>query len=150
MTANAVPTAAKFPPPILRLNTRKTTRLAAVVFLAGIAPAQAADRSVSDLFDPAVIVRSICNAPEASPIQMPGQQLAAEPSLVIKKGTRPPLWPGLGTLTFKIATTKPEAQAYFDQGLRLTYGFNHGEAIRASAPRRRSIPNAASAPGARR
>ena len=26
---------------------------------------------------------------------------------------------------------KPEAQGWFDQGLRLVYGFNHAEAIRA-------------------
>ncbi|MDQ3082662.1 MAG: tetratricopeptide repeat protein, partial [Gemmatimonadota bacterium] len=30
-----------------------------------------------------------------------------------------------------IATRVPQAQQYFDQGLRLTYGFNHAEAIRS-------------------
>ena len=45
--------------------------------------------------------------------------------------TFPPLWDGLGTLTYKITTDDPQAQAYFDQGLRLTYGFNHDEARRA-------------------
>src|SRR6266487_1562134 len=43
----------------------------------------------------------------------------------------PPLWDGLGSLTYKITTSNPQAQAYFDQGLRLAYAFNHGEAQRA-------------------
>ena len=42
-----------------------------------------------------------------------------------------PLWPGLGDLTYPISTKRPQAQAYFDQGLRLSYAFNHGEARRA-------------------
>ena len=37
----------------------------------------------------------------------------------------------LGDLHFKISTTSAQAQAYFDQGLRLTFGFNHAEAARA-------------------
>ena len=43
----------------------------------------------------------------------------------------PPLWQGLGAVNYKITTANPQAQAYFDQGLRLTYAFNHGEAQRA-------------------
>jgi tetratricopeptide (TPR) repeat protein len=45
--------------------------------------------------------------------------------------TDPPLWNGLGALSFKITTSNGAAQGYFDQGLRLTYGFNHEEAQRA-------------------
>lgn len=44
---------------------------------------------------------------------------------------RTPLWPGLGTLTYVVTTTNASAQAYFDQGLRLAYAFNHGEALRS-------------------
>jgi len=40
------------------------------------------------------------------------------------------LLPGLGSHTHKIATTSAEAQKFFDQGLVLAYGFNHGQAIR--------------------
>jgi tetratricopeptide (TPR) repeat protein len=43
----------------------------------------------------------------------------------------PPLWDGLGAITYKITTSNAEAQAYFNQGLRLTYAFNHAEAQRA-------------------
>src|SRR5574339_680535 len=42
-----------------------------------------------------------------------------------------PLYDNLGTHAHAITTTSPEAQQYFDQGLRLSYAFNHGEAIRA-------------------
>ena len=43
----------------------------------------------------------------------------------------PVLWDNLGTLHFAITTANPDAQKFFDQGLRLTYGFNHAEALRA-------------------
>ena len=41
-----------------------------------------------------------------------------------------PLYENLGTLHHGVTAT-PEAQRYFDQGLRLTYAFNHEEAVRA-------------------
>jgi len=37
----------------------------------------------------------------------------------------------LNTYSFKITTKSKKAQAWFNQGLALVYGFNHGEAIRA-------------------
>jgi tetratricopeptide (TPR) repeat protein len=43
----------------------------------------------------------------------------------------PPLWDGLGSVAYKITTSSAAAQAYFDQGLRLAFAFNHGEAQRA-------------------
>src|SRR5829696_1986465 len=42
-----------------------------------------------------------------------------------------PLYDNLGSLHHAITTKSPEAQRYFDQGLRLTYGFNHEEAVRS-------------------
>jgi tetratricopeptide (TPR) repeat protein len=42
-----------------------------------------------------------------------------------------PLYTDLGTHHKRISTRVPPAQQYFDQGLRLTYGFNHAEAIRS-------------------
>jgi hypothetical protein len=45
------------------------------------------------------------------------------------------LLPGLGHHQHPIATTNPEAQKFFDQGLILVYGFNRGEAIRLGGPR---------------
>jgi tetratricopeptide (TPR) repeat protein len=43
----------------------------------------------------------------------------------------PPLWGNLGSLTWKITTKSDTAQNYFNQGLRLTYAFNHREARRS-------------------
>jgi tetratricopeptide (TPR) repeat protein len=45
--------------------------------------------------------------------------------------TDPPLWEGLGGVTYRITTADELAQSYFNQGLRLTYAFNHSEAQRA-------------------
>ncbi len=42
----------------------------------------------------------------------------------------PPLFADLGSWTHTV-TASPAAQKYFDQGLRLYYGFNHAEATRA-------------------
>ena len=42
-----------------------------------------------------------------------------------------PLFDNLGTHHVEISTSSELAQQYFDQGVRLTYGFNHEEAIRA-------------------
>ncbi|HEX5629351.1 MAG TPA: hypothetical protein VFX72_07245, partial [Usitatibacteraceae bacterium] len=54
-----------------------------------------------------------------------------------------PLLEGLGTLTYKVTTSSPKAQAYFDQGVRLTYGFNHAEAQRAFREAQRLDPRCA-------
>jgi tetratricopeptide (TPR) repeat protein len=42
-----------------------------------------------------------------------------------------PLYDNLGTLHHAITTKSPLVQQYFDQGLRLTYGFNHDEAVKS-------------------
>jgi tetratricopeptide (TPR) repeat protein len=60
----------------------------------------------------------------------PTEMQAARPAPAFADSD-PPLWDGLGMLSYKITTASAEAQAYFDQGLRLAYAFNHGEAQRA-------------------
>lgn len=42
-----------------------------------------------------------------------------------------PLLKGLGSHTHPVTTRSPLAQRYFDQGLNLTYAFNHAEAVRS-------------------
>lgn len=42
-----------------------------------------------------------------------------------------PLYDNLGTHHYAVTTEVADAQAYFDQGLRLYYAFNHAEAIRS-------------------
>ncbi len=59
-------------------------------------------------------------------------RLPAEPD---KPGSQPApkvtLYKGLGKHTRPVATSNPEAQTYFDQGLNFMYAFNHDEAVRA-------------------
>ena len=41
------------------------------------------------------------------------------------------LMSGLGDLHHPVSTSNPQAQQFFDQGLRLIYAFNHDEAARS-------------------
>jgi tetratricopeptide (TPR) repeat protein len=54
-----------------------------------------------------------------------------------------PLYNDLGDYHATITTSVPLTQQYFDQGLRLTYGFNHAEAIRAFREAARLDPKCA-------
>ena len=56
-----------------------------------------------------------------------------------------PLFTGLGDLSYPISTAKEDAQTFFDQGLKLTYAFNHAEAHRSFMEASRLDPNAAMA-----
>ncbi len=62
----------------------------------------------------------------------------AHPASAVQAGDRAetaaetvPLYEDLGDYGRAITTDAPDAQAYFDQGLRLQYAFNHPEAIRS-------------------
>jgi len=44
---------------------------------------------------------------------------------------QPVLYDSLGSYSYRVSTASPEAQRWFDQGLRLVYAFNHHEAQRA-------------------
>ena len=56
-----------------------------------------------------------------------------------------PLFEDLGTHHRAVTTSSESAQKYFDQGLRLLYGFNHDEAERAFREAARLDPNCAMA-----
>lgn len=72
---------------------------------------------------PPLLQKLLLAAAEISPFQ-PG---AAKPAL----SEAPVLYRDLGTISLKAGTRNPEAQAWFDQGVRLLFAFNHAEAIRA-------------------
>ncbi len=57
--------------------------------------------------------------------------------------TAVPLYKNLGQHTRKITTSSPETQQYFDQGLILTYAFNHAEALKMFKEGIRFDPNCA-------
>ena len=52
---------------------------------------------------------------------------------------------GLGELDFKVSTASEEAQYFFDQGMKLVYGFNHAEALRSFQEAARLDPGCAMA-----
>lgn len=54
------------------------------------------------------------------------------------------LFDGLGAFHRPIATSSPEAQKYFDQGMRLLWAFNHDEATRSFAKAAELDPKCAS------
>ncbi len=54
-----------------------------------------------------------------------------------------PLFENLGNLHFPISTSEERAQEFFDQGLKLTYAFNHAEAHRSFMEASRLDPKAA-------
>ncbi|HEX9172415.1 MAG TPA: hypothetical protein VF861_07125 [Telluria sp.] len=74
---------------------------------------------------PPLLERLVLAQAETAPFK-PGQQLAKPAG-----AGKPLLYGDLGTLHVPISTASRQAQAYFDQGMRLTYGFNHAEAARA-------------------
>jgi tetratricopeptide (TPR) repeat protein len=54
-----------------------------------------------------------------------------------------PVFADLGTLAFRITTKSPRAQAYFNQGMRLSFAFNHAEAQRAFQTAQKLDPDCA-------
>src|SRR4030095_996517 len=75
--------------------------------------------------------------------EVPQAEMQAASPAAAFAGTDPPLWEGLGGVTYKITTANELAQSYFDQGLRLTYAFNHGEAQRAFRKAQKLDPDCA-------
>jgi tetratricopeptide (TPR) repeat protein len=95
----------------------------------------------------------ICRAPAAtgSPSMMfrlaqtevPRAEMSAASPAPAFTDTEPPLWTDIGSTTWKITTANERAQAYFDQGLRLSYAFNHDEARRAFRTAQKLDPDCA-------
>jgi tetratricopeptide (TPR) repeat protein len=91
----------------------------------------------------------ICHTGQASIMlrlaqtEVPRAEMSAASSAPAFADTEPPLWTGLGSITYKVTTANESAQAYFDQGLRLAYAFNHGEAQRAFRKAQKLDPDCA-------
>ncbi len=67
----------------------------------------------------------------------------AEPRRVMPEGATAPLFNDLGDHGYAVSTSSKQAQRYFDQGLILSYGFNHAEAARSYQEAQRLDPNCA-------
>ncbi len=106
-----------------------------------VAPSNASENAqgnAEDLLNPAYMAAALCGQKgqqHGSHFKLPETMTAInwrfwqrnEPA----PADGPPLWDNLGDYSYPVSTDVPLAQSYFDQGLRLTYGFNHLEAIRA-------------------
>jgi tetratricopeptide (TPR) repeat protein len=85
-------------------------------------------------------------AAAAQPHDMKGMSMGLPPMPAIYGGQadKPgaPVFGNLGDHTMKVSAT-PEAQKFFDQGVRLLFGFNHAEAIRSFREGARLDPSCA-------
>ena len=146
------------PLPIHRPLRRGALSLAAAGLL--VASLSVVDRPGSALaapdptFDPLLDAGAgaVCGPPAAMQPPQAAWLLAAlaktetapfQPQPMKAAGGEVPLYRDLGTLTFPITTRSRQAQAYFDQGLRLSFGFNHAEAQRAFQTAQRLDPGCA-------
>jgi len=66
-----------------------------------------------------------------------------QPQPMHAAGGEVPVYNDLGTLAFPITTKSPRAQTYFNQGLRLSFAFNHAEAQRAFQTAQKLDPDCA-------
>jgi tetratricopeptide (TPR) repeat protein len=82
-----------------------------------------------------------CAAPAPQPDAGAGAGVASAPAAAGLPGAK--LLDGFGDLHRDIGSRVPEAQRYFDQGLRMAYGFNHEAAGRAFAEAARLDPDCA-------
>ena len=78
------------------------------------------------------LVAAIISVPHLAFAQSHGHP-AATPQTVTEWAKGAQLFDGLGTFHRKVTTRSPLAQRYFDQGMRLTWAFNHDEATRSFA-----------------
>ena len=81
----------------------------------------------------AIAVSSCATQPSATEAVAPSQRLKLQA----------PLFSDLGNYSVPITTDEPTAQRFFDQGLTLTFGFNHAEAIRSFREAARLDPECA-------
>ena len=86
---------------------------------------------------PPLLEQLVLAQAETAPFK-PGQQAPAPVSI-----DKPPLYQDLGKLHVPVSTRNPAAQAYFNQGIRLTFAFNHAEAARAFRAAQQLDPNCA-------
>jgi len=90
------------------------------------------------------LVAAGCNQGNPTPNEKPSTPAATSaaathghdgspPSTIAEWATGAKLFARLGSYHRKISTSSPEAQQYFDQGMRLLWAFNHDESARSFA-----------------
>lgn len=91
------------------------------------------DDPLARLLDPTQTARLACRGNSKPTLAAAFYASAAYAALSTEAdgADRPPLYKGLGSDHFPISTDNTQAQAYFDQGLKFSFAFNHYEAARA-------------------
>lgn len=120
----------------------KSTRLLRILSASALAAVAQPAGSGPAAFDP-LLDGGLCR-PAASGRPVLLQALLAAAATPPKSETSPfqpatmkaapgdvPIYRDLGRMSFKLDKASPKLQAYFDQGLRLAFAFNHAEAQRA-------------------
>jgi tetratricopeptide (TPR) repeat protein len=115
----------------------------------------AAATAIGATFDPLLDTApaSACGPVGGTSMKIPAAWLVAavaktettpfQPQPMKAAGGDVPLYKGLGALAFPITTRDTRAQAYFNQGMRLSFAFNHAEAQRAFHVAQKLDPNCA-------
>lgn len=117
--------------------TLGATAIAGAAFFATVLPQEKTlpESDLEILLDPRLIAQNQCGreGQRRSAFFKPSFQLALASAAQASTGNADhvPLWPGLGERRYPVTTASADAQAYFDQGFALLYGFNHWEAIRS-------------------
>jgi tetratricopeptide (TPR) repeat protein len=104
--------------------------------------AQEQDHGIRDTtsdrnFVPSHLLAAICGMPGHHDSEMFKRRVQLVKAIQERRGIEratsaaPPIYNWLGELSYPITTFSPATQQYFDQGLRLSYAFNHPEALRA-------------------
>lgn len=93
------------------------------------------EEQAAPFLHPLMIVRSMCGERTDGLAQRRAFFVKAANAYAASMQEEAPAAPmlrsNLGPISNAVTTSKPEAQAWFDQGLAFTYNFNHGEAINA-------------------
>jgi tetratricopeptide (TPR) repeat protein len=121
----------------------KTTRLLRLLSACGLAALTVAGGPAGGAaaFDPLLDGGGLCRPAAAGrPLLLQALLAAAatrsetqpfQPAPMKAAAGNVPVFKDLGRMSFKLGKASPRVQAYFDQGLRLAFAFNHAEAQRA-------------------
>ena len=110
-------------------------------------PGTEAASGSSQLLDPTYLAQQICRGMQRkAEFFKPGTFMAVAQAATTSADAMtagPALRDDLGTFSVAITTRSPEAQRWFDQGVRWAYAFNHGEAVRAFRAAQQADPTCA-------